>query len=396
MSEDNGIRYLRHALSLDERRVKFLPTFSVSSRKRQPQVNDKRNGKKKEEVVTPLKAFENQLNDASHYQTDVSQVWFAGVHAGQFEKLPLQYMSVDQWIDVDVGGGSVSNETKHSLARIPLRWMVRECFGCNTGIIFDAVMLQQIGIGVNMDTKNGPTLLDVPVRIPGKKQDTMVLEPPAPGWTRFLLRAVAAPLVKIAALVVPGFNTPSPTKNRTLAVAARGHNQPYARHDNLNEAEEEWRDARSPIHDQLKESWWLWLLVEWVSWRIKKNKAILNEEDDMDAYEWMYVCPFSRPPRSSMTHTLHSWNRGRGREVHRLLVEAGMRVHRSVKTRLEADSLADGKYVPHIRPHIRLEGQEVCQIRRLKYDEWTTQPVKHWVWVDDWSPVNAQGSFLRA
>lgn len=33
---------------------------------------------------------------------------------------------------LDVGGGSVPNDTPHSLARIPLRWMVRECFLAKT------------------------------------------------------------------------------------------------------------------------------------------------------------------------------------------------------------------------------------------------------------------------
>ena len=51
----------------------------------------------------------------------------------------------------DVGGGSVPNGTRHSLARIPLRWMIRECFRCNTGIIFDAAQLQAVGLRV---TKN--------------------------------------------------------------------------------------------------------------------------------------------------------------------------------------------------------------------------------------------------
>lgn len=33
---------------------------------------------------------------------------------------------------LDVGGGSVPNDTPHSLARIPLRWMIRECFLAKT------------------------------------------------------------------------------------------------------------------------------------------------------------------------------------------------------------------------------------------------------------------------
>ncbi|CAE6399406.1 unnamed protein product [Rhizoctonia solani] len=61
------------------------------------------------------------------HETDVKEVWFAGAHC-------------------DVGGGSVPNETKNSLARIPLRWMVRECFLNNTGILFHSAELAEIGI----------------------------------------------------------------------------------------------------------------------------------------------------------------------------------------------------------------------------------------------------------
>ena len=36
----------------------------------------------------------------------------------------------------------MANDTRYSLARIPLRWMIRECFKAKTGIIFDAHMLK--------------------------------------------------------------------------------------------------------------------------------------------------------------------------------------------------------------------------------------------------------------
>lgn len=42
------------------------------------------------------------------------EVWFAGAHT-------------------DVGGGSVKNGERYSLARISLRWMIRQCFKCDTG-----------------------------------------------------------------------------------------------------------------------------------------------------------------------------------------------------------------------------------------------------------------------
>ncbi|THH07892.1 hypothetical protein EW145_g3071 [Phellinidium pouzarii] len=59
--------------------------------------------------------------------TDILEVWFAGCHC-------------------DVGGGSVPNSTPESLARIPLRWMIRECFLARTGIQFEADRLYDFGL----------------------------------------------------------------------------------------------------------------------------------------------------------------------------------------------------------------------------------------------------------
>jgi hypothetical protein len=49
----------------------------------------------------------------------------------------------------DVGGGSVPNDTRHSLARIPLRWMLRQLFILNTGLLFHKNMFTSIGIDPN-------------------------------------------------------------------------------------------------------------------------------------------------------------------------------------------------------------------------------------------------------
>lgn len=47
---------------------------------------------------------------------------------------------------VDIGGGSVPNGARNSLARIPLRWMIRECFIVNTGIQFHREAFKEIGL----------------------------------------------------------------------------------------------------------------------------------------------------------------------------------------------------------------------------------------------------------
>lgn len=46
----------------------------------------------------------------------------------------------------DVGGGAVKNEVRNNLARIPLRWMVRQCFLLKTGILFHRETFKVIGM----------------------------------------------------------------------------------------------------------------------------------------------------------------------------------------------------------------------------------------------------------
>jgi hypothetical protein len=66
--------------------------------------------------------------------TDVREVWFVGCHCGACDR--LQAVLPISHRQVDVGGGSVPNGTRNNLARIPLRWMIRECFRADTGIQF--------------------------------------------------------------------------------------------------------------------------------------------------------------------------------------------------------------------------------------------------------------------
>ncbi|KAF8182360.1 hypothetical protein BJ912DRAFT_928707, partial [Pholiota molesta] len=61
-------------------------------------------------------------------------------------KYGLRYVTFNDGCHCDVGGGSVSNKTRHSLARITLRWIVRECFKTKTGILFNSAALRDIGL----------------------------------------------------------------------------------------------------------------------------------------------------------------------------------------------------------------------------------------------------------
>ncbi|PWN31140.1 hypothetical protein BDZ90DRAFT_248796 [Jaminaea rosea] len=94
--------------------------------------DSKRKVKKSQRQLNLIKEFKEK--DAREwgrppFQTDVEEVWFAGSHA-------------------DVGGGAVPNSERHQASRIPLRWMIRETFKCNTGLLYRTDVLAEHGLDV--------------------------------------------------------------------------------------------------------------------------------------------------------------------------------------------------------------------------------------------------------
>ncbi|KAK0451389.1 uncharacterized protein EV420DRAFT_1646119 [Desarmillaria tabescens] len=87
------ICYFRHALALDERRVKFLPEFLAGGR-------------------TPQ--LDNEYYEGGYTNVDVDEVWFMGTHG-------------------DIGG-SAKRRHAFDLSRIPLLWMEHEA--SETGLRF--------------------------------------------------------------------------------------------------------------------------------------------------------------------------------------------------------------------------------------------------------------------
>jgi len=75
-----------------------------------------------------------------------------------------------------------------------------------------------------------------------------------------------------------------------------------------------------------------------------------------------------------------SWNRGKGREVYKEVMERDVKVkvHRSVKTRMLAFPM-DGSNRLY-RPKIRFTIDGVP--RRLSREEWLAEKPEHFVWVD--------------
>ncbi|KAI0673865.1 hypothetical protein C8Q78DRAFT_969172 [Trametes maxima] len=212
-SSNRSIRVFRHALALDERRARFQanlykhPNKTDAERGTRPgdmpksdteyatrvRVRDparKKGGNPNSEWRKQRK-FERMFNRENGVQgtTDVLEVWFAGCHC-------------------DVGGGSVPDDTPHTLARIPLRWMIRECFKTNTGIRFHGELLKLVGLD--------PAALH-----------PIVVDRPPP-----LDPHVAELAVESAAQAVP----------------------------HTSEEEHELRDALCPVYDQLDLAWYWWVL----------------------------------------------------------------------------------------------------------------------------------------
>ncbi|KAI4528359.1 hypothetical protein K525DRAFT_230961 [Schizophyllum commune Loenen D] len=265
------VHTFRHALALDERRAKFLPNVWNQPTKKEshiatPENNRKTTGKKRtsEDSAAALSAMERLYSERSNHPTDVQEVWFAGCHC-------------------DVGGGSVKNNVPHSLARISLRWMVRECFKTDSGIIFEAARLKEIGLD------------------PSDLYPIVAPRPPA--------RSKPAPV-----------NVAQADKQPLRQEGLHDFHGPDGELLYGNEEEEELKDALSPKYDQLRICK-AWYLLELLPIKIRKQ----NEQG-----EW--------------THK-HTCNLARGRTIPKQKAQ-GIKVHRSVRMRQEAMMENGKKYKP--------------------------------------------------
>ncbi|QRV93687.1 choline transport protein [Ceratobasidium sp. AG-Ba] len=208
------IRVFRHAVALDERRAKFKPNlwgrateseeklgeagkhgkYHKPQRQGSSSMWDYISGGKDKNTdrgrVNKAPNGDSAIHRNGHdfgspddrkHQTDVKEVWFSGAHC-------------------DVGGGSVPNETPNDLARIPLRWMIRECFLNNTGILFHSSELDAIGLSpaslwpvVKVPTPPEPKLVDVDDNSahhegghPNDATDTTAVNIPLPGPSKLV------------------------------------------------------------------------------------------------------------------------------------------------------------------------------------------------------------------
>lgn len=276
--------------------------------------------------------------------------------------------------------------------------MVRECFRCNTGIIFDAAQLQAIGLRVTRNEFGDCILGDLPPRVkvwsPRHVPHPKSTEGLGSMVTRLVLRLVAESLSH-------GITTIKRllwSEKRTLVSLGNNGQFPalvdfdatdkLEEHAEDYEAQEELEDAMSPFYDQL-EARATWHILEWIPQRVKRTKAIIHKWDDK-GFTWLWVsfhfsrCLCNIHLLTSYLH--HRWNRGQGRQIPRSEMKEGLKIHRSVKTRLEATERLGIPYVPQVRPKLNAvdsSGKKVkCEARSLSHEEWNVDEPVHWQWVE--------------
>ncbi|KAI5986260.1 hypothetical protein EDD15DRAFT_2373553 [Pisolithus albus] len=172
----------RHALSLDEHRVKFRPNlYHRPLKEEKPNLAQK--AKSGIARVSNLLRGKHHLSSGSDnpaenstsepvseqpapLETDVLEVWFAGCHS-------------------DIGGGNVPNDEKVSLSQIPLRWMIEQVIASGCGVLFEDEGLKDLGITVQpvpaQAGKDGPVPVASDVKPAGDVQDVTLTSDGPPG-----------------------------------------------------------------------------------------------------------------------------------------------------------------------------------------------------------------------
>ena len=174
------------------------------------------------------------------------------------------------YLSTDIGGMSQLDDDsgQPSLARIPLRWMIREVFRANTGIRFHTEPLRELGLDpaslwphANPAREFGPELVHAPplaVATAVAAPNISLLNPTSPKHSRADIEQSAGQTQEI-------FMDSSP-QAQDVVPAALGHPDPdtstagSVNGTAVNELQKEQLDAGCKIHDQLKHNRWWWIL----------------------------------------------------------------------------------------------------------------------------------------
>lgn len=137
----------------------------------------------------------------------------------------------------------MANEERHKLAQIPLRWMIRQCFDCNTGILFDTTALADMG-------------LDLHTLYPHYESPQVPRVGPAPTLMEQYEKGTLPPLRKRSILFRIGKGEGEEECEELDDM--RDHQDKI-----LPESCEDWFDSMSPVNDQLVVAKGWWILEVW-------------------------------------------------------------------------------------------------------------------------------------
>lgn len=150
--------------------------------------------------------------------------------------------SVSQLNPPDIGGGSVDNDSPHTLARIPLRWMIGECFKTATGIMFHSDRLRQ-ELGLE-PARLFPVVMERPKSLSVRDGAGRVMK--------------IRKMPKAGKEVGGGGSTEALLEHSADPYHHNGGDGTIDHDHEKTEEEEELHDALSPIYDQLSLAprWW--------------------------------------------------------------------------------------------------------------------------------------------
>ncbi|KAL5496039.1 hypothetical protein ACEPAH_3132 [Sanghuangporus vaninii] len=311
--KEDGIRVYRHALALDERRAYFTPNFKLtvdgpdeqtdkdvkfSDIKKYKEAGDEVRRKQIEtrEHVKYSDVDDDLEDERAVLRKQVREVWFSGCHC-------------------DVGGGSVPNSRRHSLSRISLRWMIRECFRMNTGITFNKQMLADIGFGgipfqAKVDSPKWPKRSSSNNDPQGLSQSfrerlarLFIILRALLALLFYIFRAPLAllflpivvlwhlwKLIKYSKCFRGDVEEQTQSSQGILGVRKEVHGYGSDVEKNagkleevVDENEEDWKDAAEPIHDELSRFWrWFWWVFECLPLLFRVQNSVGGKRDDFE------------------------------------------------------------------------------------------------------------------
>jgi len=277
-SVNYAVKHFRHALALDEHRARFRPNvWNEPTLEREQELDVDEPDVK---LWGPGESRDDWVYEPPDRNVcDVEEVWFLGCHA-------------------DVGGGSHNNRYKDSLSYIPLRWMIKECYLAQTGILFDHEYLKQLGFD----------LLGLAHTLENKGLDVVAL-----GFDIKTLESEEAKKHSYKENSSPHITRPAQTRSKPSVMAALPHVHNALLYVGAR------KDAFAKIWDQLviTKGWWVLEVIPMLTTHQMENGDWFRE----------------RTP-----------NFGQGRYIP--FYDDQVKVHISVKKRIEETKTSENPYMP--------------------------------------------------